>query len=153
MRAVMQRVSSASVVVDGQEVARIGHGLLVLLGLASGDTLAIADRLWHRLLTWRVFSDASGKMNTALPACGGDVLVVPQFTLYGNFDSRRPSFSGAMPPPAAHCLFESIVARWQMAGEVSVQTGVFGASMTVSLDNNGPVTWWWEHEAPPLLPT
>jgi len=154
MRAVMQRVSSASVVVEGQAVARIGNGLLVLLGLAPGDTVATADRLWHRLMTWRVFKDASGKMNTALAVCGGGVLVVPQFTLYGTFDSRRPSFSRAMPPQVARPLFEAIVDRWQTAGDVamvavSVQAGVFGASMTVSLDNDGPVTWWWEHDESP----
>lgn len=147
MRAVIQRVHKAAVVVEGQTVARMGHGLVVLLGLAPGDTMATATSLWQRLLTWRVFADESGKMNTALPDCKGELLVVPQFTLYGSFESRRPSFSRAMPPPDAHGLFEAIVAQWQSNGTVPVQAGVFGASMTVSLDNAGPVTWWWEHDA------
>jgi D-tyrosyl-tRNA(Tyr) deacylase len=135
VRALVQRVSEASVTVDGEEVARIGRGLLVLLGLRRGDGEAEADRLVSKRLALRVFADAEGKMNLAVGDVGGEILCVSQFTLYGDTrKGNRPSFVDAAPPEEAEPLYERVRAALGAAG------GVFGARMAVSLVNDGPVT-------------
>ena len=131
----MQRVSEAAVTVDGHEVARIGPGLLVLLGVRTGDGEAEADRLARKLLRLRVFEDAEGRMNLDVGQAGGAILCVSQFSLYG--DARRgnrPSFVDAAPPQQAEPLYERVRAA------LGAQGGVFGARMDVSLVNHGPVT-------------
>jgi D-tyrosyl-tRNA(Tyr) deacylase len=133
MRAVVQRVSRASVSVDGEVVSAIGAGLLVLLGITHEDTDAQADWLAAKIGSLRIFPDAEGRMNEALGA--REVLCVSQFTLYG--DARRgarPSFVGAAPPELAEPLYERVCER------LSAQRGVFGAMMAVELVNDGPVT-------------
>ena len=135
MRALVQRVSEASVTVDGEEVGRIGPGLLVLLGVRRGDGDAEADRIAHKLLALRVFEDADGKMNLAVGEVGGEVLCVSQFTLYGDArKGNRPSFVDAAPPEEAEPLYERVRAA------TGAQGGVFGARMNVALVNDGPVT-------------
>ncbi|MDQ3721253.1 MAG: D-aminoacyl-tRNA deacylase [Actinomycetota bacterium] len=135
MRALVQRVSRAAVVVEGEETARIGLGLLVLLGVAIGDTAEQADRLAAKLLKLRVFADASGRFEHSLGQVGGEVLCVSQFTLLA--DTRRgnrPSFAGAAPSEEAEWLYERV------RGALDAQGGAFGARMQVSLVNDGPVT-------------
>jgi D-tyrosyl-tRNA(Tyr) deacylase len=135
VRALVQRVSEASVTVDGEQVARIGTGLLVLLGVRTGDTEAQADRLAAKLLALRIFEDADGRMNLSAGDAGGELLCVSQFTLYG--DTRRgnrPSFVDAAPPEEAEPLYERV------RDALGAQGGVFGARMSVKLVNDGPVT-------------
>jgi D-tyrosyl-tRNA(Tyr) deacylase len=135
VRALVQRVSEASVTVDGKEVARIGPGLLVLLGVRRGDGEAEADRIASKLLALRLFEDAEGKMNLSVDDVGGEVLVVSQFTLYGDArKGNRPSFVDAAPPEEAEPLYERVRAQSRAQG------GVFGARMSVALTNDGPVT-------------
>jgi D-aminoacyl-tRNA deacylase len=135
VRALVQRVSEASVVVGGEEVAAIGPGLLVLLGVRGGDGDAEADRLASKLLALRVFEDEAGKMNLSVGEVGGEVLCVSQFTLYGDVrKGNRPSFIEAAPPEEAEPLYERVRAALGARG------GVFGARMAVSLVNDGPVT-------------
>jgi D-tyrosyl-tRNA(Tyr) deacylase len=135
VRALVQRVSAASVSVDGEEIARIGPGLLVLLGVRRGDGEAEADRLASKLLALRVFEDAEGKMNLSVGEVGGQVLCVSQFTLYGDTrKGNRPSFVDAAPPEEAEPLYERVRAA------LGAEGGVFGARMAVSLVNDGPVT-------------
>ena len=135
MRALVQRVSEASVTVAGEEVARIGRGLLVLLGVRRGDGDAEADRIASKLLALRVFEDADGKLNLSVLDVGGEVLVVSQFTLYGDArKGNRPSFVDAAPPEEAEPLYERVRAATGAEG------GVFGARMAVALVNDGPVT-------------
>ena len=135
MRALVQRVSEASVTVDGDEIARIGPGLLVLLGVRRGDGEAEADRLASKLLALRVFEDADGKMNRSVRDAGGEILCVSQFTLYGDTrKGNRPSFVEAAPPEEAEPLYERVRAA------LGAQGGVFGARMAVALVNDGPVT-------------
>lgn len=141
MKAVIQRVSSASVDVAGETVGRIGRGLLVLLGVERGDGESDADRLAEKIVNLRIFEDDSGKMNRALMEAGGNLLVVSQFTLAGNCTKgRRPSFDGAAPPAEANRLYEYFVATLRELG-VTTETGVFQAMMAVSLVNDGPVTF------------
>jgi D-tyrosyl-tRNA(Tyr) deacylase len=141
VKAVIQRVSSASVDVAGETVGRIGRGLLVLLGVESGDRERDADRLAEKIVNLRIFEDDSGKMNRALMEAGGNLLVVSQFTLAGNCaKGRRPSFDGAAPPAEANRLYEYFVATLRELG-VTTETGVFQAMMAVSLVNDGPVTF------------
>jgi D-aminoacyl-tRNA deacylase len=135
MRALVQRVSEAAVSVEGKEVARIGHGLLVLLGVRRGDGPEQADRIARKLRALRVFEDADGKMNLSLDDVAGEVLCVSQFTLYGDArKGNRPSFVEAAPPEQAEALYERVRAALDAEG------GVFGARMAVSLVNDGPVT-------------
>ena len=135
MRALVQRVSEASVTVDGEEVARIGRGLLVLLGIRRGDGETSADRIASKLLALRVFEDEDGKMNLSVRDLGGELLVVSQFTLYGDVRrGNRPSFVDAAPPEEAEPLYERVRAATGAEG------GVFGARMAVALVNDGPVT-------------
>lgn len=144
MIGLLQRVTGASVKVSGDTVAAIGRGLLVLVGVQAGDTVAQADRLLERLLTYRVFPDDAGRMNRSLLDIGGELLLVPQFTLAA--DTRkgtRAGFSTAAPPEEARRLFEHLVALARIA-HPQVETGEFGADMQVELVNDGPVTFWLE---------
>jgi D-tyrosyl-tRNA(Tyr) deacylase len=135
MRALVQRVSEAAVSVDGEEVARIRRGLLVLLGVRRGDGPGEADWIARKLRALRVFEDGDGKMNLSLDEVGGEVLCVSQFTLYGDArKGNRPSFVDAAPPEQAEALYERVRAA------LGAQGGVFGARMAVSLVNDGPVT-------------
>lgn len=140
MRAVIQRVSEASVVVESQRVGTIGHGLLVLLGVAQGDTSLDVDYLADKTTGLRIFEDAAGKMNLSVAEVDGSILVVSQFTLLGDCrKGRRPGFSAAAPPELADALYEEYVASLRNRG-MTVATGVFRADMQVALVNDGPVT-------------
>lgn len=142
MIGLIQRVSEASVVVEGQAVGQIGRGLLVLLGVEKQDDEAAARRLLDRLLAYRVFPDAAGRMNLSLTDIGGGLLLVPQFTLAA--DTRkgtRPSFSSAAAPELGKALFEYFVATARER-HPKVAAGIFGADMKVGLINDGPVTFW-----------
>jgi D-aminoacyl-tRNA deacylase len=137
----IQRVSSASVSVEGAPVASIGRGLLALVGVERGDTAAEAARLAERVLAYRIFADAQGKMNLSLKDIGGELLAVPQFTLAADTHSGlRPSFSSAASPDEGNKLFELFAA--EAAKAVRTGSGRFGADMQVSLVNDGPVTFW-----------
>jgi D-aminoacyl-tRNA deacylase len=141
MRIVLQRVSQASVTVDGSIVGQIGRGVLLLVGVGKGDTEKDSVYLAEKIVNLRVFPDETGKMNLSLLDICGSALVVSQFTLYGDCSKgRRPGFDGAAPPELARQLYEHFVGRIRAAG-VKVETGVFQASMTVSLVNEGPVTF------------
>ena len=141
MKAVIQRVSSARVDVEGTTVGTIGQGVLVLLGVEKGDGERDADWLADKIVNLRIFEDDAGKMNLALREIGGALLAVSQFTLAGNCaKGRRPSFDSAAPPVEANRLYEYFVARVRALG-VSVETGIFQAMMAVSLVNDGPVTF------------
>jgi D-tyrosyl-tRNA(Tyr) deacylase len=140
MRAVIQRVKESSVSVDGREVGRIGHGMLVLLGVHRQDTDAGAMELARKISHLRIFEDAEGKMNRSLLDTDREMLVVSQFTLYGDCrKGRRPSFVEAAPPALAERLYNCFVNRVRQEGIV-VETGWFRAMMAVSLVNDGPVT-------------
>lgn len=140
MRAVVQRVSKASVAVDGETVGRIPQGLLVLLGIHASDTEADALYLADKIRGLRIFSDSDGKMNLELKDVQGAILAVSQFTLYGDCrKGKRPSYSEAAYPEIAIPLYEKFVEYLRQAGCL-VETGVFGAMMQVELTNDGPVT-------------
>jgi D-aminoacyl-tRNA deacylase len=140
MRAVIQRVSRASVTVDGEIVGQIGKGLLVLLGVATGDDEAAAEYLADKVAGLRIFEDADGKMNLACADVGGAVLIVSQFTLYGDVrKGKRPSFDRAARPEEANRLYEYFVSRIRANG-LKCGTGTFQAMMDVELVNDGPVT-------------
>jgi D-aminoacyl-tRNA deacylase len=144
MIALIQRVAEASVRIDGRITGQIGPGLLALIGVVSGDDTARAGRLLQRVLDYRVFADAAGRMNLSLRARGGGLLLVPQFTLAADTGSgNRPGFSAACEPAAAAALFDYVLTLARASlGEVA--SGVFGAHMQVSLVNDGPVTFWLE---------
>jgi D-tyrosyl-tRNA(Tyr) deacylase len=140
VRACIQRVSHASVTVDGQQVASIGPGLLVLLGIAADDTRETAEQLARKIVELRIFDDEQGRMNRSLLDVGGQMLVVSQFTLLADCrKGRRPSFTAAAPPALAEQLYEYFVQCVRQTG-ISVATGIFRAMMDVSLTNCGPVT-------------
>ena len=140
MRAVVQRVSHAKVSVNGEVTGEIGRGLLILLGVASGDAPADADYLADKIVGLRIFEDSSGKMNLAVAEVGGALLVVSQFTLYGDVRrGKRPSFDGAAAPQAARQLYEYFVEKVRAAG-LRCETGLFQETMQVELVNEGPVT-------------
>lgn len=142
MIGLLQRVSEAAVRVDGEVVGEIGHGLMVLLGVEKGDSEAQADRLLERLLGYRVFADENDKMNLSLRDIGGELLLVPQFTLPADTKKgTRPSFTTAAPPEEGRRLFDYFVAQAHGFG-LKIETGQFGADMQVSLINDGPVTFW-----------
>lgn len=150
MIGLLQRVSESKVVVSGSTVGEIGRGLLVLLAVEPGDGEAEADRLIERVVGYRVFPDAEDRMNLSVADIGGELLLVPQFTLAA--DTRkgmRPSFTSAASPELGRTLFEYAVAaaRRRLPGKVS--TGEFGADMKVSLTNDGPVTFWLRVSAGP----
>ena len=141
MIALIQRVSNAAVHIEGIEVAAIGKGILALIGVERGDGEAEAQRLAERVLAYRIFADAQGKMNLSLKDVGGELLAVPQFTLAADTNSGlRPSFSSAAAPADGELLF--IKFSEKAAEAVHVATGRFGADMKVSLVNDGPVTFW-----------
>jgi len=140
MRAVVQRVSESSVTVDGEVVGSIGPGLMVLLGVTHEDTEKEADYLADKIINLRIFSDDAGKMNRSLRDTEGEMLVVSQFTLYGDCrKGRRPSFIQAAGPDKGNALYEYFVKKVRDNG-VATATGRFGAMMDVSLINDGPVT-------------
>jgi len=140
MRALLQRVSEARVVVDQVVTGEIGAGLLVFLGVSKLDTEADADFVAAKVLNLRIFSDEEGKMNRSVLDTGGSMLVVSQFTLYGNcHKGRRPSFDDAAPAAQARALYEHFVAVARRS-PLRVETGIFQADMSVSLVNDGPVT-------------
>ena len=144
MIALLQRVTEASVTVDGTVVGHIERGLLALIGVQPDDDASRARRLLERVLTYRVFSDDAGRMNRSVRDIAGGLLLVPQFTLAADTRSgTRPSFSSAAPPAQARAWFEHLA---QLAREHhgAVATGVFGADMQVALINDGPVTFWLE---------
>ena len=141
MRIVLQRVSEASVTVGGEVVSRIGPGLLLLVGVAVGDGEAQADWLAEKVVGLRIFGDGEGKMNLSVRDVGGEVLAVSQFTLLADTrKGKRPSFVRAAPPEEAEPLFDYFCERLRAAGVGPVETGVFGAMMSVALVNDGPVT-------------
>jgi len=140
VRVVLQRVSRAAVRVDGQTVGGIGRGFVVLAGFAPGDAEPALAWMADKIAGLRVFGDAEGKMNLPLAEVGGGVLVISQFTLYGDASKgRRPSFVGAAPPGEAEALYDRFVAMLRERG-LPVETGRFGAMMEVEMVNEGPVT-------------
>lgn len=142
MRAVVQRVSSGSVVVDGREVGRVARGLVVLVGILATDTEADAARLADKVANLRIFEDAAGKMNLSVKDVGGGVLLIPNFTVAGDASQgRRPSFDTAMRPEHAEPMFVHVLEAVRSQG-VPVATGVFRATMEVTIVNDGPVTIW-----------
>ena len=142
MIGLLQRVSEASVKVDGALVGAIGPGLLALIGVEKGDAEAQAERLLDRLLGYRVFSDDQGRMNRSLAEVGGGLLLVSQFTLVADTNKgTRPSFSSAAPPDEGRRLFDYLVEKAR-AVHSKVATGEYGAHMEVALVNDGPVTFW-----------
>ena len=147
MRLVLQRVSRAEVRIEGQVVGRIGRGHLLLVGFRAEDGAAQLDWMADKVLGLRVFADADGKMNLGLEEAGGDLLVVSQFTLYGDASKgRRPSFVDAAPPEIATGLYEDFVRILRSKTTRAVETGRFGAMMEVDLVNDGPVTLVLERE-------
>jgi D-aminoacyl-tRNA deacylase len=142
MIGLLQRVSHAAVVVDGNRIGAIEHGLVVLVGVERHDSEREADRLLERLLGYRVFADSAGKMNLSVQDVSGGLLLVPQFTLAADTNKgTRPSFSSAATPEEGKRLFDYFVQQAR-SKHSPVATGVFGADMKVSLTNDGPVTFW-----------
>lgn len=141
MRAVVQRVSEAEVKIEGKSVRKIENGFLILLGVTHNDTLKEVEWLSNKIKGLRVFEDEAGKMNLGLDEIKGEVLIVSQFTLYGNcLKGKRPSFINAARPEIAIPLYEEFINKFKSFGINKVETGEFGADMKVSLINDGPVT-------------
>ncbi|MCK4271429.1 D-tyrosyl-tRNA(Tyr) deacylase [bacterium] len=146
MKIVLQRVSEAEVTVDGQSIGRIGLGLVLLVGIGHDDTESQARYLAEKCLHLRIFEDEQGKMNRSVLEVGGEILAISQFTLYGDCrKGRRPSFTEAAPPDKAEPLYEHFVAILRQSG-LRVETGRFGARMSVNIHNDGPVTLILESE-------
>jgi D-aminoacyl-tRNA deacylase len=143
VRALLQRVSRASVTVDGVVTGEIGAGLLILVCAMQGDSEAEAERLAAKIGKLRIFKDAAGKMNLSVKDAGGAALVVSQFTLGADLRGNRPGFSYAAAPEIAKRLYEDFSARIAAQG-IAVQNGIFGADMDVALNNDGPVTIWMD---------
>ncbi|AMM41565.1 D-tyrosyl-tRNA(Tyr) deacylase [Candidatus Desulfofervidus auxilii] len=140
MRILVQRVKEAKVLVNGQIIGQIGKGILVFLGIARGDNITQAEWLVKKVCSLRIFADKNSEFNLSLKEIGGEILVVSQFTLYGDCrKGRRPSFDQAAPPPEALLLYESFIKLIKQQG-IKVATGKFGALMQVHLINDGPVT-------------
>ncbi len=140
MRAVVQRVKSASVTVDGKPISEIGEGLLIFHGVAQEDTSADLDYLTNKIVNLRIFEDDEGRMNRSLLEIGGEALVVSQFTLYGDCrKGRRPSFIAAAAPDKAEALYQQLIQALSNLG-IPVKSGIFQAMMDVKLVNDGPVT-------------
>ena len=149
MRTTIQRVAEASVAVDGQKVAKIGAGLLVLAGFEDGDGEADLDWMAGKIVRMRIFADADGVMNRSVQEAGGEILAVSQFTLYASVKKgNRPSWSRAARGEVSQPLFERFVARLSAELGRAVQTGIFGADMRVALVNDGPVTLSLDSRAP-----
>ncbi len=143
MIALIQRVSQAEVIIDGQSMANIQHGLLALIGIQKQDNLEASQQLARKITSIRVFEDLDGKMNWNVKQSEGDVLIVPQFTLAANNDKgHRPSFSQAMAPKDANVIYSHF--HQYLKQFVKVESGVFGATMQVCLVNDGPATFWIE---------
>jgi D-tyrosyl-tRNA(Tyr) deacylase len=141
MRVVIQRVSEASLSIDGKICSAIGHGLLVLVGIESSDNQQVIDWLCAKILNMRIFSDAAGKMNLSVTEVQGEIMAVSQFTLYAaTRKGNRPSFIRAAPPDVSLPLYEAFVKKLSELSGKFVATGVFGADMKVALINDGPVT-------------
>jgi len=146
MRVLLQRVRRASVTVAGETVGEIGHGILLFVGVTTGDSRADADWLSKKAAGLRIFEDEAGKMNRSLLDIGGDALVVSQFTLYADCrKGRRPGFDAAGDPAAANELYEYFAKQLKAEGVSHVATGRFGADMLVSLENDGPATFLLSH--------
>jgi len=143
VKALLQRVTRASVTVEGQIVGQIGPGLLILICAMPNDTEAEADKLSAKIAKLRIFKDEAGKMNLSLRDMGGQALIVSQFTLAADLRGNRPGFSYAAPPDLAKQLYESFSAKVAALG-ITVQNGIFGADMDVALNNDGPVTIWMD---------
>ena len=139
MRAVLTRVTGASVSVDGEVIGQIGKGFLILLGVHVDDTDADADRIADRICGLRIFEDEAGKMNVSPADAGAEMLIISQFTLYADTRSRRPGFTAAARPDTAIPLYERVIAQCRERG-FHVETGQFGAEMQVASVNDGPVT-------------
>jgi len=140
MRCVIQRVTEASVTVDGEVIGKIGKGYMILIGVSAEDGEKDVKYMADKVPNLRIFEDADGKMNRSILDEGGEILAVSQFTLYGDArGGRRPSFSSAARPEQANALYEQLVAAWRSQG-IHVETGRFRAEMQVSLINDGPVT-------------
>jgi D-tyrosyl-tRNA(Tyr) deacylase len=147
MRALVQRVTSGSVAVDGEVKGRIGAGLVILLGVKNGDAEADAAYLAEKCAYLRIFADTAGKFNLSCKDVKGDFLVVSQFTLYGNTEKgRRPSFIDAALPEISEPLYEFFISRLRQTG-LKVETGVFGAMMSLEIQNDGPVTLMLESKS------
>jgi D-aminoacyl-tRNA deacylase len=145
MRALIQRVMRAIVEVDGEVVGSIGPGLLVFVGIHSSDAEKEAEWLAKKICALRIFDDEDGRMNRNVVEIGGSLLVVSQFTLYGDIrKGNRPSYAAAAPPNQARLLYRYFVEQCRKVPGLSVETGVFQASMSVELVNDGPVTIWCE---------
>ena len=141
MRAVVQRVTQASVTVDGELLGRIGKGLLILLGVADGDTRELTEKMADKICRLRIFEDENGKTNLSLADVGGELLVISQFTLYADCrKGNRPSFIKAAKPPLSVDAYELFLAEMNKQGLKDVQHGEFGADMQVALVNEGPCT-------------
>jgi D-aminoacyl-tRNA deacylase len=147
VRALVQRVTEASVAIDGTIVGQIGPGLLILVCAMPADTAEIADRLARKIAKLRIFRDAAGRMNLSVCDTGGAALVVSQFTLAADLRGNRPGFSGAAPPALGAELYTRFATALSELG-IPTATGVFGADMAVSLTNDGPVTIWLDSDAP-----
>ena len=145
MRAVVTRVTSASVTIDGKVNGAIEKGYLVLLGIGPNDTEETAVKLADKICNLRVFEDENGKMNLSLEQVGGSILVISQFTLFADTSSRRPGFTGAAKPPVAIPLYEKFMAHCRERG-FTVEHGEFGADMKVASVNDGPVTILFDTE-------
>lgn len=141
MRVLIQRVKSASVTAGGEVLGRIGHGLLAFVGIAHSDRETHVRWMCEKIARLRIFEDAAGKMNRSVADVGGAVLLVSQFTLYGDAaGGNRPSFTGAAPAATAEPLYEEMIRCLRETAGVAVETGAFGATMEVTLVNDGPVT-------------
>lgn len=144
MIGLIQRVTNANVMVKNETVAAIGHGILALIGIEKADTVKLAEKLFDRLLNYRIFDDTDGKMNLSLASISGELLLVPQFTLVAETQKgTRPGFSIGMPPTEGEKLFAHLV-NYAKQQYPKIAAGVFGADMQVSLCNDGPVTFWLE---------
>ena len=144
MRAILQRVSRASVSVAGEVVGQIGPGLMILVCAMQGDDEGRADQLAAKIAKMRIFKDAAGKMNLSLRDTGGAALIVSQFTLAADLRGNRPGFSTAAPPEEGKRLYDYFTARMRDVEGIPVANGIFGADMDVALNNDGPVTIWVE---------
>jgi D-tyrosyl-tRNA(Tyr) deacylase len=144
VRAILQRVSRASVTVAGEVTGQIGPGLLILVCAMQGDDAAKADQLAAKIAKMRIFKDEAGKMNLSLRDTGGAALIVSQFTLAADLRGNRPGFSTAAPPEEGKRLYEYFTARMRDVEGIPVANGIFGADMDVALNNDGPVTIWVE---------
>ncbi len=144
MRLMIQRAAQAAVTIDGAECREIGQGLVVLIGITEGDTQQDAAYLAEKCVGLRIFNDADGKMNRSVADIQGELLIISQFTLYGDCKKgKRPNFMRAAKPDTAIPLYEAFVSCCQASG-IPVKTGTFGADMQVSLTNDGPVTIWMD---------